>query len=107
MAKTEYCIEYEHGMTVDNRNIVVEGIANLRKRLIKDYTPKKGFDEWTFVVFSNTSKYLGTMYLYGTPNNMTYRWVVNNKNNWGNYRHYMPKKGTKEKNISPKSGNLF
>lgn len=118
MAKTtalrRYHIEVEHGMSAYNDSIKAKDIYNLRKNLISKYTPKRGWDETTVVVFHEDvgqfnqpiiKDYIGTFYIYGSPKHMTYSWSVNKKNNWGNYRHSMPK--TKSYAVNPIDGKLI
>lgn len=117
MAKStlrSYHIEVERGMNVDNNSVKAKDIYNLRKNLISKYTPKRGWDETTVVVFHEDvgqfnqpiiKDYIGTFYIYGSPKHMTYSWSVNKKNNWGNYRHSMPK--TKSYAVNPIDGKLI
>ncbi len=118
MAKTtalrRYHIEIEHGMSVDTDSVKAKDIYNLRKNLISKYTPKRGWNEVTIVIFHEgigqynqpiIKDYIGTLYIYGEPKYMTYSWAVNYKNNWGNYRHYMPK--SKSSYVNPMDGKLI
>lgn len=118
MAKTtalrRYAIEIEYGLSVDTDSVKAKDIYNLRKNLISKYTPKRGYNEVTIVIFHEDvgkfnepviKDYIGTFYIYGSPKHMTYSWSVNKKNNWGNYRHYMPK--TKSHNVNPSDGKLI
>lgn len=113
-ALRSYYIEVERGIgSVDTDSVKAKDIYNLRKNLISKYTLKRGWTEVTIVIFHEgigqynqpTIKgYLGTLYIYGEPKHMTYSWAVNKKNNWGNYRYYMPK--TKSREVDPINGKL-
>ena len=113
----EYWIEYEHGMTIDRFSMKAENIYNLRKRLIRDYTPERGYCEYTFVIYDTPRKalnpygnkigrYLGTFYIYGTPKTMTYAWSVGNKTVL-DMRFASYAKGVKRYSVDPKTGRLM
>lgn len=101
-------------MSIDTESIKAKDIFNLRKNLIAKYTPKRGWNEVTIVIYHEgvgqykqpvVKDYIGTLYIYGEPKNMSYTWTINYKNNWGNYRHYLPK--SKPYDVNPTNGKLI
>lgn len=105
-----YFIEIEHNISIEREDITAKDINNLRKNLIKRFTPKRGWAEYTIVISgyisSNSVRYIGTMYLYFDEEGYKRcSWAINPKNNWGNYRHVLSK--SVRYNISPATGKLI
>lgn len=106
----EYFIEIERNISVEREDVVAKDINTLRKNLIKRFTPKRGWAEYTIVISRYTSpnsvRYVGTMYLYfGEEGYKGYTWAINPKNNWGNYRHVLSK--SIRYDLSPTTGKLI
>lgn len=110
-----YQIEIEHIMTVEREDVTAKDVNNLRKNLIKRFTPKRGWNEYTVVVYKynrpiqtnypNTPDYLGTMYLYfDEEGGKICTWAVNSRSRWGDRRHLTP--GATRYDISVVTGKL-
>lgn len=106
----KYLIEIERTISIEREDVVAKDINTLRKNLIKRFTPKRGWAEYTIVISRytspNSTRYIGTMYLYFDEEGYKRcSWTINPKNNWGNYRHVLSK--SVRYDLSPVTGKLI